>query len=1036
MFCMPFSVYAQFFSSPPTINGTCDDVSYVENGNWHIGWDDTNLYICVEAAGQANEPVKIYLDVNPVTPANGGGSSDGNLVGSTDFDIAANLPFRADIDLIWESGFTAYQEANGSGGWGVDLTSGFTSSFNGTNREISIAWNGLGPATGRPASFNWLGYSNSRATPGFIFDEEPSDNPSGLDSPVMEYYYTISNTDNTSPTKPFDQTSFSRISSSSLADGTYFDITINGGIDFAGDIVTNTLYISTGGFVINNAPSYGIESTLVYDVNGTYERNTEWTSSATPHDVEIAAGTIWNILNIDNFGPGGTLTTSGSLIINGSFDLENAGEDLRVLEDISVNNGGELIFSETNGADIFLLGNLTINGNLEIGGGSRGRAFFFEGAGTKIIASDDNSVSIPYIVLGTGPSDANVITLQTQAGTDFAVTAPRGGNAISFEGDNKVLDLNGNNLTLGTAGQSVAINNTGSTTPGTITVSSTTDLAIQGTGAFTGLNLTGGSGTVDDLTLNLTSGGSATIDGSLIILDSLITTSGTLALAAGHTLTTGVASLTGSDEMTVTFTGASGANNDEGWRVLSPPLSGVTVADLAAQNHVQGLTGQTGLLGSGDPNLYVGYDGTDFQEPTSVNATLDGGSGLIWYFFDRTSGANGKVIDGSGFTLNTGSGTTSSTRSDPDASYSLTTGVDANNFSLVGNPYPRPLDLTKLVGQGGVLPATAHVWNPETESYATPSSVGVWQGFFLENPNNASAVIYADQASVATSPTFYGKRAQEDALSFGIELSGPGVFDGATTLRLSQAGADGWDQYDATELVPLTFPFASLSFIAEHNGETVWRAQESRYLDLERTHTIPMRLNTEGVSGIFTISAPALPTLPPGWSIKLEDRDAGEVVDLSQADYSFEVVEAANKRSEAWRALSLPRAIKMSDFAGASRSKNDAARFVLHVGPNAAVVTSTGGGEAPSVASAITSAYPNPFADRFEVAFGLEAPGEVSLEVFDLLGREVMRSDLGARIAGNQSAELDGGALPSGVYVVRLTVDGAPVGTHRVIRMR
>ena len=73
----------------------------------------------------------------------------------------------------------------------------------------------------------------------------------------------------------------------------------------------------------------------------------------------------------------------------------------------------------------------------------------------------------------------------------------------------------------------------------------------------------------------------------------------------------------------------------------------------------------------------------------------------------------------------------------------------------------------------------------------------------------------------------------------------------------------------------------------------------------------------------------------------------------------------------------------------------------------------------------------NPVGQGGAVAFALPQAGPVAVSVFDLLGREVSRLVDASLPAGRHRAALDAGALPSGVYVVRL-VAGGEVRTTRV----
>lgn len=90
------------------------------------------------------------------------------------------------------------------------------------------------------------------------------------------------------------------------------------------------------------------------------------------------------------------------------------------------------------------------------------------------------------------------------------------------------------------------------------------------------------------------------------------------------------------------------------------------------------------------------------------------------------------------------------------------------------------------------------------------------------------------------------------------------------------------------------------------------------------------------------------------------------------------------------------------------------------------VVTSVDGpSETPSDFT-LGSAYPNPFTESTTLPFELSEPGEVDLAVYDILGREVARRDLGSLPAGSHSERWYAPAgLPAGAYLLRLTAGEA-----------
>ncbi|MEM1044257.1 MAG: T9SS type A sorting domain-containing protein, partial [Bacteroidota bacterium] len=86
--------------------------------------------------------------------------------------------------------------------------------------------------------------------------------------------------------------------------------------------------------------------------------------------------------------------------------------------------------------------------------------------------------------------------------------------------------------------------------------------------------------------------------------------------------------------------------------------------------------------------------------------------------------------------------------------------------------------------------------------------------------------------------------------------------------------------------------------------------------------------------------------------------------------------------------------------------------------------------EAAARTSAL-GAFPNPFADRTEIGFELEASARVELVVYDVRGREVATLANDVLEAGQHSVEFDAASLPSGVYIYRL-VTGTQVETGRM----
>ena len=69
-------------------------------------------------------------------------------------------------------------------------------------------------------------------------------------------------------------------------------------------------------------------------------------------------------------------------------------------------------------------------------------------------------------------------------------------------------------------------------------------------------------------------------------------------------------------------------------------------------------------------------------------------------------------------------------------------------------------------------------------------------------------------------------------------------------------------------------------------------------------------------------------------------------------------------------------------------------------------------------------AYPNPFNDSTTLTFALERAQQVSLAIYDALGREVARPVSGLWPAGEHRVVWEADQLPAGTYFSRLMIDG------------
>ncbi len=84
----------------------------------------------------------------------------------------------------------------------------------------------------------------------------------------------------------------------------------------------------------------------------------------------------------------------------------------------------------------------------------------------------------------------------------------------------------------------------------------------------------------------------------------------------------------------------------------------------------------------------------------------------------------------------------------------------------------------------------------------------------------------------------------------------------------------------------------------------------------------------------------------------------------------------------------------------------------------------------------LSAAWPNPFNPSTQLEFTLIATGDVELKLYDMLGREAQSLRLGRFAAGTHQQELRADGLPSGIYLLDLSVDGISQDRMKLMLMK
>ena len=446
-----------------------------------------------------------------------------------------------------------------------------------------------------------------------------------------------------------------------------------------------------------------------------------------------------------------------------------------------------------------------------------------------------------------------------------------------------------------------------------------------------------------------------------------------------------------------------------GYRLLSVPVLGYTVADLADLNLVQGVAGQ---YPEAEDNVFTSYapTTTDANDDTYVPAgstadLLEPGVGFFWYLYDNDVVPNPASFGG-GTSRSYDLATRPFTATGPvnESTVTLSFSESANGFYMIGNPFGQTFETNNLSHTGaGFLATTLQAYSPTTGyqpiTIAAGTYLATWQGVFAqvsEATGPADFTFTYDPADAGHDATFYGRQART-VLTLALDgtlASGTAVHDRAAWLDFSESGTPGWDRYDASKLIPPATEYALIAPVGTRDGQAHRQAVLSLGRDLAGPIEVPLGFRTTGV-GTFAITPEGLAALPSGWVATLVDH-------------------AADTRQP------LADGVPVS-FDASPGDWSD--RFTI-------VLASASTADEPTPASVeVSEVRPNPARGSARLVVRVARAERLTAQVFDALGRQVATAFDGTLAAGSElGIDVPTGLAP-GLYVVR--VQGATFSQSR-----
>ena len=464
-----------------------------------------------------------------------------------------------------------------------------------------------------------------------------------------------------------------------------------------------------------------------------------------------------------------------------------------------------------------------------------------------------------------------------------------------------------------------------------------------------------------------------------------------------------------------------------GLRLVSVPVLDAAgrpkaVGDLAGLNLIQGVGGgsRPAQYPAAAPNVMTGYDNAAgrFVAPASTDDALVPGAGFFWHWFDEETAPSG--ADGGG----TSKGHDLSSESFALASAGVPVDdalgngpyvrtVDASTtdgIHLIGNPYPYPLRLNGVWVEGGTLHTTFAVWDPVRGTYEnlftgsrTSDALPVWAGAVAEvtrtgglrpvGPFDVLTTSNAvDPTAVVAVESAARHRTETTARTIAFDLvgtltGGEAVTDASAHVRFIGGASAGWDRHDGSKLGAPVESFALIAPVGGRRGVPHRHRVLSLPTLLLSPRTVPLAF-TSSEGGAFSLRWD-LSTFPAEWGATMLDRSTGATIDLrTRSSYAFDT----------------PGATDWSE------------RFEVVIAPASTPTEGEAGLE-----TTVGAPYPNPSAGRVRLDVRAGASQRVAADVYDALGRRVMRAFEAAVPAGRSATvELDTGRLAPGLYIIRV----------------
>jgi len=447
-------------------------------------------------------------------------------------------------------------------------------------------------------------------------------------------------------------------------------------------------------------------------------------------------------------------------------------------------------------------------------------------------------------------------------------------------------------------------------------------------------------------------------------------------------------------------------SGESGFRMFSSPVSGLIYEDLLDELWTQGALGSDNP--NSNPNIWT--FGNEWNSVTDFSAdALTAGKGFLMYVYADTDfdGVDDLPV------------TISIDGSQQQIGISVTT--EPSEWNMMGNPYGLAVDITQMVSDNdGPFNKTVYALDLDNPGYKfhngnigtiDDGEIKPFEGFWIQATESGNTFQFTEQSIKKGSVSAPSRTTTDGSNGHAVFTFSNGTYSSSTYLSFTPEGEINLDPADADRLVPMSLVEHLTSMIYESNKSL---AINNLPLDLTTDLTMAMdvmMLTPDNDNGYATQAEQIefswdISNLPEGITLGLTDNVTGQAIHLTEGVSTG--ISTVNKGSFE----------TAGGFMGTYPAVGES-QFTLTV---YGITTAAIDDEIIPERVTLNEAYPNPFNPSTVISFDLKDADMVSLDIFDITGRQVATLVHEYMVPGNHQVSWNPGNLSSGLYLVNLVV--------------